>query len=254
MTDARAECSLQDRRSQRASLAAGQAHAYFRAAEARGRLRFEAQSAEPDRELLPTGVDDDDDESIAAEGAQTLAELNALLATEDIDAIDEEEFDAFTAWAESCSYALHEDSFCEWQMSPEYGMFEAERDESAWVAAGMPQSGETQMYCMPWAELKRRVDENELNTPHELQYLWDARVAAARAARGAPLGEYLQFDAILAYEHLSGQQAPWRELLPAGKRLPPPPGGVSRVYEPYDPISDVLDCQCTQGEHATLCR
>ena len=74
-------------------------------------------------------------------------------------------------------------------------------------------------------------------------------------AEGAPtLSEYLQFDAILAYEHLSGQQAPWRELLPAGKRLPPPPGGVSRVYEPYDPISDVLDCQCTQGEHATLCR
>merc|ERR1712070_6996 len=202
-------------------------------------------------------IEDDwsmDDESTDCEnetGADTLEELNALLSASDVDEINEVEFDAFSAWAQSCGYPLDEVSYDDWQGSRAHEEFEFDRKVDEWVADGMPDSDATseEIYCMPYAELVRRIEENELSEPGEMQYVWDARIAAARAKRGAPLGDYLEFDAIMAFEHLSGERAPWRDLLPheRERRMPRPPRSQTAVCEPYDPISDLLDCQGAEG-------
>ncbi len=44
-------------------------------------------------------------------------------------------------------------------------------------------------------------------------------MAALRTERGLQLGDYLMRDAIIAYEKLSGEQAPWRDLLPKGREV-----------------------------------
>ena len=155
-----------------------------------------------------------DDETDCDEGAAHLDELNAMLKAVGAPAIDQLEFDKFSAWAEDCGLALDEDAHADWRCTHDYDCFKLDRDVDDWVAEGMPESDGKEDYCLPWQELKDRLDEGLEPLDNEPQFVWDARVAAARAERGIPLGDYLMYDAITVAEFLMGQRAPWRDLMP----------------------------------------
>ena len=183
---------------------------------------------------LPRVEDDSGSDTDTTEDLPSLEELNAILAAEDIDEIDIAEFHAFTNWAVSYGLGLHDESYADWTHSPEYDSFQLDRDVDDWEADGMPQAENRQEYCLPYAELCRRLDEDLGPHKGETQFDWDKRVAAARTERGISLGDYLQSDAISAGEHIWQERAPWRDSLSPTqqKLLPAPPGG-----EPPSPPS-----------------
>ena len=72
-----------------------------------------------------------------------------------------------------------------------------------------------------------------MQSDNEPQFKWDARVAAHRLARGEPLGDYLEFDAVVVGVYLWGERAPWRDALSAEQhqRLPPSPGRATATRQ-----------------------
>ena len=149
--------------------------------------------------------------------------IDDVVGQSELDAVEDDERIALERWlrGDELSY----DTLCDWRGSHEYECFEADRDAEAWEAAGRPASDKKQQYCMPWLELKTRLDEGLGPLRHEPQEMWDARVAAARVERGIPLGDYLMSIAIIAFEFLTAKRAPWRDKLPAERerQLPRPP-------------------------------
>ena len=119
------------------------------------------------------------------EGAEDLlAELQAMCDP------DRTEFYAFERWRQANGdRELHLDAVHDWKNSTEYEEFDLQRRTDSWVAAGMPDPPRT--YSLPYAELKRRVDEGLLTQPGEDQAAYDERVRADRLARGVELGDYL---------------------------------------------------------------
>ncbi len=85
-----------------------------------------------------------------------------------------------------------------------------------------------QTYCLPYAELKRRVDEDTLSRPGEPQEEWDERIYQDRVARGVDVGYY--------FEGRRARELRAERIAAAGAPPPPPPssGTAAAVEEPED--------------------
>lgn len=200
--------------------------------------------------------------------------VDAVVGQAELEALEDDERDVFEQWLDGDEATC--DALSDWRGSHEYECFRLEADADAWAAEGMPGSDGEQDYdyCLPWYELKDRVDQ-DLLANGDPQHVWDARVAAVRVERGLPLGDYLMRDAIIAYEELSGKRAPWRDVHPTGREvvlplpldaelpslppvppppdatppppyLPPPTQPPQTASQKVPPLSDVIE----SGGHA----
>ena len=91
-----------------------------------------------------------------------------------------------------------EDLLCIWRNSDEY---EDTKNTRIAETCHCPRDRE-KMRSLPYAELKRRVEDGMLGQPGESQAVYDARVRADRLARGVELGEYFTNPSAFSGTHL----------------------------------------------------
>ena len=90
------------------------------------------------------------------------------------------------------------DLLCIWRNSGEY---EDTKNTRITETCHCPRDRE-KMRSLPYAELKRRVEDGMLGQPGESQAVYDARVRADRLARGVELGEYFTSPSAFSGTHL----------------------------------------------------
>merc|ERR1712054_185000 len=174
-----------------------------RAANRNAGKRARYAAAKQERERVEAAHADTAAEATIAEVVAGL--VDDVVAQRALGALKADEHAAPESWLRGDE--LTYDTLCDWRGSHDYNCFTLERDAHEWEAAGRPQDSGKLEYCLPWQELKDRIDEGLEPLDREPQFEWDARVAAMRAQRGTPLGDYLTFDAIVAGEYLNGVRA-----------------------------------------------
>jgi hypothetical protein len=135
----------------------------------------------------------------------------------------ESESDGEHVW-QSPSKELRAELRAQWRGeddTAEHERREAERRADAW--SGQPDD-ERGVFCLPFAELKRRVEEGLLTRPGDDQAAYDLRVYRDRVARGVSVGEYLN-----GFYGPGGPDEP----------PPPPPLAAAAVLCPHgEPMTD----------------